>query len=175
LLFKGLFKLRKILVLIILFLQSYLLYSCCAACDQDSAISMTKDKNIQIDNAYFSILKGAVNGAAYCSIKSLNLTADDQLLKAEYLGKGITNIELHTHIIENGVARMREVEAFTIDKKLGKILEPGHDHIMLINISPDFCPSELMLVLTFKNAGKVTVKFKKKETQKSCCQSQEKK
>jgi copper(I)-binding protein len=166
---------KKILILTLLFLQSYVVYSCCAACDQQSNIVFTKDKSIQVENAYFSILKGAANGAAYCTIKSLNLVADDELIKVEYFGKGVEKIELHTHIMENGVAKMREVATFLIDKKIGKILEPGRDHIMLMNVSPDFFPNELNLVLIFKNAGKITVKFKKKETQKSCCQSIEQK
>lgn len=162
---------KKILIFALLFFESCVAYSCCGGCDQHSNIAFTKDNSIQVGHAYFSILKGAANGAAYCSIKSLSLAADDELIKVEYFGKGVGKIELHTHIIENGVAKMREVKMFVVDKKVGKILEPGHDHIMLMNVSPDFCPNELNLVLIFKNAGKITVKFKKKETQKSCCQS----
>lgn len=166
---------KKIFVLISFLFNSFLAYSCCPTCDQNNTISITKNKKIQIENAYFFVLKGAPNGAAYCTIKSLDLDSDDQLLKVEYFGKDIKNIELHTHIIENDVAKMREVDMFIVDKKDGKILEPGHDHIMLMNVSPRFDVGELTLILTFKNAGKVSVNFKKKETKKTCCQSLEKK
>ena len=146
---------------------------CCGSCGchgSKEKIYATKNQEIQIKDPYFVLLKGANNGAAYCTFSPKKLDEDDFLESVECLGSSIHKIELHTHIIENNVAKMREVEHFVIDKKDGKVLEPGKDHIMLINVASDFKETELALILRFKKAGKVKVIFNKKEMQKPCCE-----
>ena len=145
---------------------------CCGSCGGHGSkekIYATKNQEIQIKDPYFILLKGASNGAAYCTFSPKELDEDDFLESVEYVGSSIDKIELHTHIMDGNVAKMREVEKFTIDRKEGKKLEPGKDHIMLINLASDFKETELALILKFKKAGKVKVVFNKKEMQKPCC------
>lgn len=83
----------------------------------------------------------------------------------------IPKVELHTHVIDDaGVARMRKVDALRVGAQGGKMLKPGEDHIMLMNVTdklPDM--QSIDLTLRFKKAGKVTVTFKKKDLKVSCC------
>lgn len=144
----------------------------CDCCDQKNIAFITKNNQLEVVDAYFSVLKGAPNGAAYFKIKptsSDSKVEDDELLKAEYIGNDIQTVELHTHIIENNVAKMRQVDSFIVDAKEGKVFEPGADHVMLMRVDPSFDKEEISLVLTFKNAGKLKVVFKRKNIKKSCC------
>jgi len=73
-------------------------------------------------------------------------------------------------IDDKGVARMRKVDALMIGAQAEKILKPGEDHIMLMNVTDKLSDSQSIdLSLTFKKAGKVTVTFKKKDLKVSCC------
>ncbi|MBP9752485.1 MAG: copper chaperone PCu(A)C [Proteobacteria bacterium] len=149
----------------------------CSCCNESESHIHSRDKNITIEDPYFALYKGATNGAAYCKIR--NFSKKDKLIKVHYFGDGIKTIELHTHILdENGVAKMREVESFPLEegnknRQGEKKLEPGHDHIMLINIDPKMHEKQkISLVLEFENAGKIEVVFIKKEAKKSCCSMQ---
>ena len=50
--------------------------------------------------------------------------------KAEWAG----NIEIHTHINDNGVMRMREIESITVPAGGSVSLQPGGLHLMLFNL-----------------------------------------
>jgi copper(I)-binding protein len=169
------------LLLSLFMINPLLSCACCSHSDVKKSskekIYQSKNNNIEVHNPYFAIYKGATNGAAYCSIYNLN-DSDDKLIKAYYFGNGIEIIELHTHIIDDkGVAHMREVKDMIIPKgeedNLGsKILEPGHDHIMLMKVNPKIHEKkEISLILEFEKAGKVDVVFTKKEAKKPCCAS----
>lgn len=148
----------------------------CALChgnngdEKKVTVFKSKDDAIKIDHATFSILKGAHNGAAYCTIETQE---DDALVGVHYPGNDIKTIELHTHIIDQtGTARMRPVSSFKIEKKKPYVLKSGEDHIMLINVKEGAFDEKnhLHLILIFKSGKKVPVQFKKKTITHSCCQ-----
>ncbi|CAO5678330.1 MAG: hypothetical protein HEEMFOPI_00333 [Holosporales bacterium] len=163
------------------FILSLSYLSACSCCSDGSDFNKngvihfhSKDKNIAVENPYFALYKGAKNGAAYCHIQ--NFSKKDKLVKVYYFGDGIKTLELHTHVVdEKGIAKMREVDSFVLDDATPqqpsvKILEPGHDHIMLLNIDKEMHQKEkISLVLEFENAGKMEVFFTKKEVKKPCC------
>ncbi|PIZ34272.1 MAG: hypothetical protein COY39_00095 [Alphaproteobacteria bacterium CG_4_10_14_0_8_um_filter_37_21] len=125
---------------------------------------------IKITEPYFISNKGAANAAAYLTINNTG-NDDDELVSASFFGAMIPKVELHTHVIDDaGVARMRKVDALRVGAQGGKMLKPGEDHIMLMNVTdklPDM--QSIDLTLRFKKAGKVTVTFKKKDLKVSCC------
>ncbi len=105
-----------------------------------------------IDQAWARATPGsAKTGAAYFSIES---PIDDRLvgLASPVAGKA----ELHTHIEENGMLRMRAVEgglAIAADRKIA--LKPGGQlHVMLIDLNRKLrAGDQFPLVLTFEKAG----------------------
>ena len=70
------------------------------------------------------------NSGAYGEIRS---TSIDRLIKAKSSAASV--VELHEHINDQGVMRMREVKAgFAINPTATMVMKPGGYHIMLIGL-----------------------------------------
>ena len=70
------------------------------------------------------------NSGAYGEIRS---TSIDRLIKAKSSAASV--VELHEHINDQGVMRMREVKAgFAINPSTPMVMKPGGYHIMLIGL-----------------------------------------
>lgn len=94
-------------------------------------------------------------GAAYFVIANRG-DADDRLLSAASSAFG--RIELHTHLMDNGVARMREVDAVLAAAGKETMLQPGGLHVMLFDaVAPLDEGATFPLTLTFERAGEVAV------------------
>ena len=98
---------------------------------------------------------GVTVGAAYVEIKT-GLPEGDRLISAASPRAG--RVEIHTHIMEGGVMKMRKVEGLDITKDKPRVLAPGGDHIMLFELNGPLKKGEkLPLTFTFKKAGKISV------------------
>jgi copper(I)-binding protein len=160
---------NRIFFILIALLASFALQAeCCGSCGAGN--KMITIGHLTISDAYFIANKGASNAAAYLTIKNAD-NKDDQLLSVSFFGAMIPKVELHTHVIdENGVARMRKIDAMLINQQSEKSLKPGADHIMLMNVTDKLADVQSIdLTLTFKKAGRVTIPFKKKDLKVSCC------
>ena len=93
-------------------------------------------------------------GAAFMTIH--NHGGADRLLAAE---AGISkNVELHTHVKDGDIYRMRKVEALSVPEHGSAELKPGGDHIMFIGLNaPVKEGATVPVTLTFEKAGKVVV------------------
>jgi len=70
-------------------------------------------------------------------------------------------VELHTHIHDNGVMRMRQVESIPVPAKGEAVLKPGGLHIMFIHLNKPLVEGETFdVTLNFKHAGHVVVPVK---------------
>ena len=121
------------------------------------ATSAMAEDMIEIHDAYArSSGPTAVAGAAFMMIHNY-ADQDDRLIDAR--SDAAARVELHTHIIEDGVARMRRVEGgFTIPAGAGHILERGGDHVMFMGLNAPFEQgSEIAVTLVFENAGAIDV------------------
>jgi copper(I)-binding protein len=97
----------------------------------------------------------AANGGAFLSVDNTGTTADRLLRASTELA---TTVEIHTHIKDGDIMRMRKVDA--IDLPAGKkvTLEPGGYHIMLLGLKKKLVEGErFALTLEFEKAGKITV------------------
>lgn len=96
------------------------------------------------------------NGAAYFVVD--NGGEPDRILSAAT--PVADRVELHTHIDDNGVMRMRQVEA--IDLPAGETaLAPGGLHVMLFELEAPLVEGESFpLTLTLEQAGEVEVEVK---------------
>lgn len=96
-----------------------------------------------------------LNGAAYMTLINQG-DQPDRLLGAS--GKVAKTIELHTHIMENNMMKMRPVEAIDVNPGRPTVLQPGGLHIMLIGLErPLTAGQTFTLELQFEKAGVIPV------------------
>lgn len=96
----------------------------------------------------------AANGGAFMTLT--NAGAPDRLLKAASPVARI--VELHTHLNEDGVMKMRPVPAIDLAAGAKVELKPGSFHVMLIGLhAPLKEGTQFPLTLTFEKAGTVEI------------------
>jgi len=94
-------------------------------------------------------------GAAYLTVRNAG-AADDRLIGVA--SEVADRAELHGSEMQDGVMRMRPVEAVEVPAHGQAALEPGGLHIMLIGLkAPLEEGGSFALTLTFENAGEVEV------------------
>lgn len=121
--------------------------------------------SLHIDHPWARPTPGASkNGAAYLSIRNDGQKPDALIAASADVSE---RVELHEHINDNGVMRMREVSGgIAIAAGETVSLAPGGYHIMLIGLKQPLKEGEeFPLALSFREAGKVevTVKVEKGE------------
>ncbi len=98
---------------------------------------------------------GAKVGAAYMELKAGAGGADKLLSAASEVAE---TVELHNHIMDGGVARMRRVDNIPVPAGGSVALKPGGYHVMLINLKQPLKAGEkIKLKLQFEKAGAVEV------------------
>lgn len=69
-----------------------------------------------------------------------------------------SRVELHTHIHDNGIMRMREVPHFEFDQEGRIVLKPMGDHIMLMGMSGPLTAGDIFpLTLNFERHAPITI------------------
>lgn len=69
-------------------------------------------------------------------------------------------VELHTHIMEGSVMKMRPAKEIAVPAGTGAELKPGGHHLMIFGLDAGVKPgSEIPLVLTFRKSGRVEGRF----------------
>jgi len=98
---------------------------------------------------------GAKVGGAYLELKAA-AGKGDRLIAAKSPAAG--SVEIHSHVMEGGVARMRRVDAIEIAGGKSVMLQPGGYHIMLIDLKQPLKQGDrLKLTLVFETAGEIEV------------------
>ncbi len=120
----------------------------------DAGIVRVGDLMIDQSWARASIGK-APNSAAYMTLTTHGDVADRLISVATPIAEAA---ELHNHIMEGDIAKMRQIEA--VDVKPGEPinLEPGGLHVMLMGLKEELKAGDVVpLTLTFEKAGDVTL------------------
>ena len=100
---------------------------------------------------------GASVAGGYLLIRNQG-TAGDRLVGASSLVAA--KVELHVHINDDGVMKMREVRGYDVPAKGAFELKPGGAHLMFMDIKRPFKEGEKLPVkLKFEKAGEVNVEF----------------
>lgn len=113
--------------------------------------------DITVEDAYARASRpGAPTGAMFMTIRNSGEMAD-RLLGAE--SPVAQMVELHTHIDDNGVMRMRPVEqGIEIPAGGDHMLMRGGDHVMLMGLTQSLEDgASVPLTLIFENAGEITL------------------
>lgn len=119
--------------------------------------SVAAGSKVVVEGAWARFTPGrARTGAAFMSITAKG-PAEDRLLAVRSIVA--EHVELHTHIMEGGIARMRRIEMVAIAAGGTTELKPGGSHVMLLGVHtpPPAVGSKLALTLVFERAGEVRV------------------
>ena len=113
-------------------------------------------QSIKLENAWARESPPLVTtGAAYLKIISVSDQADRILGISGAVAK---TIEIHTHLTENGMTKMRPVEALDVAATETTILEPGGLHVMLIGLKAPLKKGDVFpLTFKFEHAGEISV------------------
>lgn len=96
----------------------------------------------------------AMAGAAFVTITSRG--AADRLVG--FSSPACNRPELHTHVNDAGVMRMRQVDAIDVPAGGRAELKPGGLHLMMIDLNGPLVEGETVdVTLVFENAGEVTL------------------
>ena len=119
-------------------------------------------EDISVDSPYVrAIPPGQTISAAFMTLKNSS-SADINLVKAA--SDIAENVELHEHVHEDGMMKMRKVPQITIAAKGETSLKPGGYHIMLIGLKKAINPSDIIDInLTFSDGSQQLVKAEVKK------------
>lgn len=92
-------------------------------------------------------IPGRMMSAAYLTLTN-HSTQDQTLVSAHTPWAGL--IEIHTHLHEDGVMRMRQLPSLTIPAGESVSLQPGGLHLMLFKLKLPL-PDSLTLTLCYEN------------------------
>lgn len=117
-------------------------------------------QNIEVQHPQAPATIGQAQGGAFMRLIN-NSNQDDALIQAR-TDKSITEkTELHNHVIENGIMKMRAVDSIAIKAGQTQDLKPGGYHIMFLGLKKDLVAGQTIPVeLTFKSGEKQTVQVK---------------
>lgn len=112
--------------------------------------------DVQVHEAWARASAGqAANGGAFMKIENTSPHEERLLSAAADVAK---TVELHTHIKEGNVMKMRRVESIAVPMYGAVELMPGGLHVMLIGLKAPLKEGDTFpLTLTFEHAGKITV------------------
>jgi copper(I)-binding protein len=102
------------------------------------------DGHIMVDDPYVrAVPPGQPNSAAFMTImnKGENPVA---LVSASSSAAGV--VELHTHVHEDGMMKMRRIEKIDVPAGGSTALEPGGLHVMLIGLTQDLKPEDKVAI-----------------------------
>ena len=107
---------------------------------------------VTVDEPYVRLAPpNAPATAAFMVLKNAG-DKDVKVLKADNPASKAT--ELHTHLNENGVMKMRPVAAIDIKSKGEAVLMPGGLHVMLINLNAPMKEGDIVpITLTFDDGS----------------------
>lgn len=94
-------------------------------------------------------------GAAFLTITNTG-NVDDKLIGAKATVSKKT--EIHTHIHDNGIMKMRKVDFIDVPANNTIKLKPGGDHVMFMGLNQPLAEnSQFPVTLIFEKAGEKTV------------------
>lgn len=97
------------------------------------------------------------NGAAYMTLSVVGTEADRLLAITTPVAK---RAALHTHVMDDGVMKMRPVESIEVAPGSPTVLQPGGQHIMLMGLTAPLREGDTFaMTLTFERAGEVEIEL----------------
>ncbi|HXL75460.1 MAG TPA: copper chaperone PCu(A)C [Burkholderiales bacterium] len=113
---------------------------------------------IEIENAWTRATPpGAKTAAGYMTIRNQSSSPDHLIRATSPLA---ARVEMHVHLHDGDVMRMRQVKGYDLPAKGSLELKPGIAHLMFVDIKQPFKEGEkIPVTLRFERAGEMTVTF----------------
>jgi len=137
-----------------------------ALCLSASLYAGSAADDIQVKGGYTrAVPPGQNNSAAFLSLTNVG-DAEHALVAVE---SGASKIaELHSHLMEDGMMKMRRVEKIDLPPGARVALEPGGLHIMLIDLTKQLSPGEnVEITLVFEDGSRKMLPTPVKTVQES--------
>jgi copper(I)-binding protein len=114
---------------------------------------------IEIDNAWTRATPpGAKTAAGYMTIRNQSSSPDRLIGAASPLA---ARVEMHVHLHDGDVMRMRQVKGYDIPANGSLELKPGGAHLMFVDIKRAFKEGEkIPVTLRFERAGEMKLEFR---------------
>ncbi|MGB1109494.1 MAG: copper chaperone PCu(A)C [Gammaproteobacteria bacterium] len=108
---------------------------------------------VSIESPYArAVPPGTPNSAVFMGVSNTD-SVDHALVSAASPASEV--VELHTHIMEDGLAKMREVPKIDVPAGGQTMLKPGGLHVMLIGLKQDLeIGQQVEVTLTFEDGSK---------------------
>lgn len=121
-------------------------------------IATAADAQVEIDKAWArATAPGTPVAGGYMTIRNKG-TTPDRLVGGS--SAAAARVELHVHIKEGEVMKMRQVSAYDVPANGAFELKPGGAHLMFVQIARPFKEGDRIPVkLKFEKAGEVSVEF----------------
>lgn len=112
---------------------------------------------VVVEGAYVrAVPPGQSNSAAFLKISNKGSTDHALVAGSSSAAKAV---ELHTHTMDGGMMRMRQVEKIDVPAGETVSLQPGGLHLMLIGLQQKLVPKEsITLTLRFEDGSETTMK-----------------
>lgn len=116
----------------------------------------TAADSVDVVDAYVrAVPPGQPTSGAFMLLKNGG-EADHALVQASSPAAQV--VELHTHINEGGMMKMRQVERIDVQAGGETPLQPGGYHVMLINLTGPLAPGAMIpITLTYEDGSSETV------------------
>ncbi|TMH87299.1 MAG: copper chaperone PCu(A)C [Betaproteobacteria bacterium] len=114
---------------------------------------------IEIENAWTRATPpGAETAAGYLTIRNKSSSPDHLIRAASPLA---ARVEMHVHLHDGDVMRMRQVQGYDIPARGSLELTPGVAHLMFVDIKRPFKQGEqIPVTLRFERAGEMKVELR---------------
>tara|TARA_Y100001954_G_scaffold168524_2_gene178934 strand:- start:407 stop:967 length:561 start_codon:yes stop_codon:yes gene_type:complete len=116
-------------------------------------------KAVRVESAWARATPGkAKNGGAYLTVVNGGKSSDRLVAVKGDLAK---RVEIHAHLMDNGVMRMRRVEGINLPAGAKIMMKPGGYHVMFIGLHrPLMKGGSFPITLVFEKAGEIQVMVK---------------
>jgi len=119
-------------------------------------------KGISVDDPYVrEVPPGQMTSASFLILKN---ASDKEIALIKATSDVAKNVELHEHVHEDGMMKMRQVPKIVIPANGETILKPGGYHIMLIGLTRKIKAGDIIdIELEYDNGDKQTIKAEVKK------------
>ena len=129
----------------------HLIHTLCAGVLLSSASLSLGASGLEIgDPSVRAVPPGQPNSAAFMSLRNTS-TEERALVGAESPAAEV--VELHTHVEEGGMMRMRRIERIDLPAGERVTLQPGGLHVMLIGLQSELAPGQTVELTLIQDDG----------------------
>lgn len=113
--------------------------------------------DLEVSGAFIRASPKVANGAGFLTVKNTGKQDDKLIAASAAVSK---TVELHTHIKDGEIMRMRKVESIAVPAGGMAELKPGGDHVMFMDLNGPLKEGDKVAVtLTFEKGGEMKVEM----------------